>query len=107
MLDLTKIRGAVRSEGGVTRRLFLAYGSALAALPALASRATAADRKVTFAADPFSLGVASGDPDATGVVLWTKLAPKPADPDGGARLLGRYVRVYQLAAHLADGLQDG
>lgn len=85
MLDLNRIPEAVRSEGGISRRLFLAYGAALAALPSLATRATAADRKVTFVADPFGLGVASGDPDATSVVLWTKLAPKPLDPDGGMK----------------------
>src|SRR6266511_6122462 len=33
--------------------------------------------------DPFTLGVASGDPTPTGVVLWTRLAPRPLDPDGG------------------------
>src|SRR6185436_4155055 len=33
--------------------------------------------------DPFSLGVASGDPAPDGVVLWTRLAPRPLDPDGG------------------------
>jgi alkaline phosphatase D len=32
--------------------------------------------------DPFTLGVASGDPDATGVVLWTRLAPDPLDGGG-------------------------
>ncbi len=85
MLDLTRIPGAVRYEGGISRRLFLAYGAALAALPSLAIRAPAEDRKVTFSGDPFSLGVASGDPTAEGVVLWTKLAPKPLDPDGGMR----------------------
>lgn len=85
MLDLTRISEAVRYEGGVTRRLFLAYGAALAALPSLAVRTRAADRKVAFTAEPFSLGVASGDPNATGVVLWTKLAPKPTEPDGGMK----------------------
>ncbi|WP_299489488.1 alkaline phosphatase D family protein [Acaryochloris sp. IP29b_bin.137] len=30
-----------------------------------------------FSAYPFSLGVASGDPDATSVVLWTRIAPDP------------------------------
>ena len=83
MLDLTRLPAAVRSEGGLSRRLFLAYAAALAALPDLASRSAAADRKVTFAADPFTLGVASGDPEPTGVVLWTKLAPDPLDPAGG------------------------
>ena len=85
MLDLSRISEAIRSEGGVSRRLFLAYGASLAALPLLAVRATAADRKVAFAANPFSLGVASGDPDAKSVVLWTKLAPNPLDPDGGMK----------------------
>lgn len=84
MFDPTDLRAAIRPEG-VNRRLFLAHGAALAALPSLAARAVASDKKVTFAADPFSLGVASGDPDATGVALWTKLAPKPADPDGGMK----------------------
>ena len=65
--------------------MFLAYGSALAALPLLDTRVSATDAKVSFAADPFSLGVASGDPDASSVVLWTKLAPKPVDPDGGMK----------------------
>jgi alkaline phosphatase D len=32
--------------------------------------------------DPFTLGVASGDPDATSVVLWTRLAPDPDRADG-------------------------
>lgn len=30
--------------------------------------------------DPFTLGVASGDPLADGVVLWTRLAPRPKEP---------------------------
>jgi alkaline phosphatase D len=32
--------------------------------------------------DPFTLGVASGDPLADAVVLWTRLAPDPLAPDG-------------------------
>jgi len=32
---------------------------------------------------PFQLGVASGDPTPTGVVLWTRLAPLPFVPGGG------------------------
>ncbi|MFM1801225.1 MAG: Alkaline phosphatase, partial [Planctomycetota bacterium] len=32
---------------------------------------------------PFALGVASGDPTSGGVVLWTRLAPKPLEPFGG------------------------
>ncbi|MDP2293751.1 MAG: alkaline phosphatase D family protein [Actinomycetota bacterium] len=37
---------------------------------------------VELSGDPFTLGVASGDPDATGVVLWTRLAPTPLDGGG-------------------------
>ena len=33
-------------------------------------------------ADPFTLGVASGDPDATSVILWTRLAPDPLNGGG-------------------------
>jgi len=33
--------------------------------------------------DPFTLGVASGDPLPNSVVLWTRLAPEPLDDDGG------------------------
>lgn len=83
MLDLSRISDAVRAEGGISRRLFLAYGSALAALPALPARATFAAARPKFASDPFTLGVASGDPDARSVVLWTRLAPTPLDPSGG------------------------
>ncbi|HYF72586.1 MAG TPA: PhoD-like phosphatase N-terminal domain-containing protein, partial [Nocardioides sp.] len=32
--------------------------------------------------DPFTLGVASGDPEPGGVVLWTRLAPRPLAADG-------------------------
>jgi alkaline phosphatase D len=32
---------------------------------------------------PFTLGVASGDPDPGSVVLWTRLAPDPLVPGGG------------------------
>lgn len=69
------------------RRQFLiagvgAGGRALAG--PLAPDATASPRRFESppppATDPFTLGVASGDPDATSVVLWTRLAP---DPLGG------------------------
>lgn len=83
MLQPAKLAAAVRSEGGVSRRLFLAYGAALASLPQLALRAVAADKKIVFPSDPFTLGVASGDPEPDGVVLWTRLAPRPLEPEGG------------------------
>jgi alkaline phosphatase D len=51
-------------------------GAAL--LPGCATQATP-----SFASDPFTLGVASGDPDDVSVVLWTRLAPDPMAPDWG------------------------
>jgi alkaline phosphatase D len=33
--------------------------------------------------NPFTLGVASGDPHTDGIVLWTRLAPEPLQADGG------------------------
>ncbi|WP_233580532.1 alkaline phosphatase D family protein [Streptomyces triticirhizae] len=71
-----------------TRRRFLTVTGAAAALAlsgalpgiASASAATAASR---LPADPFTLGVASGDPLPDGVVLWTRLAPDPLAPFGG------------------------
>lgn len=37
---------------------------------------------VELPGDPFTLGVASGDPDASSVVLWTRLAPVPLEGGG-------------------------
>ncbi len=48
--------------------------------------------------DPFSLGVASGDPTPDGVVLWTRLAPHPLAADGHGGMPARDVSVeWQLA----------
>ena len=53
---------------------------ASAAAPPLATRRLLA--MPFFDAYPFTLGVASGDPLPDGVVLWTRLAPKPLDGGG-------------------------
>lgn len=65
------------------RRTFL-KAAALASCWPFANLVTAGspDRKVTLSRYPFQLGVASGDPAADGVVLWTRLAPEPMT-DGG------------------------
>jgi alkaline phosphatase D len=86
VLDLKNLRAAIRSEGGVSRRLFLAYGAALSALPLVGTRVEGRlNRQPKFASDPFALGVASGEPTDTGVVLWTRLAPKPLEEAGGMK----------------------
>jgi alkaline phosphatase D len=84
MLDLSQLDEAVRREGGISRRLLLAYGAALAAIPTLSLRAEDRPKtRVKFQHNPFSLGVASGDPTDSGVVIWTRLAPRPLHEDGG------------------------
>lgn len=39
--------------------------------------------QAAFKADPFTLGIASGDPSRDGFVLWTRLAPQPLYARGG------------------------
>lgn len=96
LLEASRLRSAVRHEGGVSRRLFLAYAGALAGVP-LASEAGGLGQIPVFQSDPFSLGVASGDPDSTGFVLWTRLAPRPLDPDGGMDA-GSAPVIWEVAA---------
>ena len=36
-----------------------------------------------FSNNPFTLGIASGDPTSDSVILWTRLAPEPLEDDGG------------------------
>jgi alkaline phosphatase D len=48
--------------------------------------------------DPFTLGVASGDPAPDSVVLWTRLAPQPTADDGAGGMPDDLVDVrWQLA----------
>jgi alkaline phosphatase D len=65
------------------RRDFLADLTRLAAFTAVVPNGWRVTRRPRLADDPFQLGVASGDPTPGGGVLWTKLAPRPLDPDGG------------------------
>lgn len=112
MLDPTCMSDAVRYERGISRRLFLACGAALSGLPTLARSAAAtaasAPRGAAFQSNPFALGVASGDPDASSVVLWTRLAPRPLEPDGGMTPEAVEVR-WELAEDEAfrAGLRSG
>jgi alkaline phosphatase D len=65
------------------RRAFLA---ASASSVLFASRGWSGDeivvRKPKLGANPFTLGVASGDPAPDGFVIWTRLAPKPLEGGG-------------------------
>jgi alkaline phosphatase D len=62
--------------------------------PGLGSRVAAAEALGDY---PFTLGIASGDPTSTGVVLWTRLAPRPFADDGGMPMHAVAVQ-WQIAA---------
>ena len=51
-------------------------------MAAAATGCSRQDRGPSFSADPFALGVASGDPSLDGFVLWTRLAPDPLNGGG-------------------------
>lgn len=54
--------------------------------------------QTNFPNNPFTLGVASGDPLPDGVVLWTRLAPEPLAEDGSGGMPPRsYVVRYEVA----------
>jgi alkaline phosphatase D len=71
------------------RRQFMQRTGAvsIAAAIGLAGESTTAtasiDENGEFETDPFSLGVASGDPLPGSVILWTRLAPEPLTASGG------------------------
>src|SRR5215467_8175422 len=58
----------------VTRRALLTGSAAALA-------ATRIGQARAFAGNPFTLGVASGNPRLDSVILWTRLAPEPLSPD--------------------------
>jgi alkaline phosphatase D len=64
------------------RRGFLTSTGASLVYAALAPYAVTRTSAQSAGGYPFTLGVASGDPTPTGVVLWTRLAPKPLDAGG-------------------------
>ncbi|MFH9228855.1 alkaline phosphatase D family protein [Streptomyces lydicus] len=87
----------------VGRRRFLTATGAAAALAfatnlpgAGAAYAAEVDaRKITE--NPFTLGVASGDPQPGSVVLWTRLAPRPYEPSGGGMPHARVTVRWEVA----------
>src|SRR5262245_45422908 len=66
----------------IDRRRFLQYLVSLGVLGVAQARAQF-NPKPRFAANPFTLGVASGYPQPAGVTLWTRFAPFPDVPGGG------------------------
>jgi alkaline phosphatase D len=64
------------------RRLLDAASTMAAATIAMPLASKVGCGQPRFAAYPFSLGVASGDPVADSFVLWTRLAPDPLNGGG-------------------------
>ncbi|GAA4106003.1 alkaline phosphatase D family protein [Actinomadura miaoliensis] len=82
------------------RRSFLTLTGVSAAAFAVGTGHAAADETVggKVPADPFALGIASGDPQPDGFVLWTRLAPRPLEADGHGGMPPRpYTVRYEVA----------
>jgi alkaline phosphatase D len=81
----------------IVRREFLTVGAAglaVSAFPACAHRLA----DPTAARNPFTLGVAAGDPQTDGFVIWTRLAPDPLAADGRGGLAGAVGVSWEVAA---------
>lgn len=72
------------------RRKLLAGAGGLTLFTGLSSHVSAWAAPLTDY--PFSLGVAAGDPWPDGFVIWTRLAPKPLELDGGMPMVAMPVR---------------
>ena len=87
----------------LSRRHVLAGGLAAGTIATTSAVATAAPSPLLVATgpvrvSPFELGIASGDPTPTGVVLWTRLAIEPLAADGRGGMPRRDVQVqWQVA----------
>jgi alkaline phosphatase D len=89
----------------LSRREFLAAASA--AVGGLYGCASSGSNP-RLADDPFRVGVASGDPAADGVVLWTRLCPRPAELKGGMDREAVEV-AWEIAEdeHFTTGVRSG
>ncbi len=85
-----------------SRRSIIASAAAVGGVIAVPAGA-ALDQRASAAAaplrrDPFTLGVASGDPSPDGFVIWTRLAPQPLAADGRGGMPSRRHDVrYEVA----------
>ena len=84
-----------------TRRQLLRGAGALTGAAMLPGLIGCAAPGPHWSSDPFSLGVASGDPVPDGFVLWTRLAPEPLSPDPatpGGMSGGAVPVAYEIAS---------
>ena len=95
-MNLSELDRIVGHQGGLNRRLFMAYAATLTSIPFI--NTACAVQNIKFDKNPFSLGVASGDPDHEGMVLWTRLAPEPLELDGGMPLAASVEVKWEIAS---------
>jgi alkaline phosphatase D len=81
----------------LSRRDFLRLAATSAAVATAGSACDLGGARI--GSFPFTLGVASGDPLADRVVLWTRLAPDPLAPDGAGGMDAVPVPVVWELAH--------
>jgi len=82
----------------ISRRVLLRTGgSAAAGLLLLGRAAYTASAAPPHAGNPFSLGIASGDPTPQGFVLWTRLLPEGTPLDGSVMKQEPYGVRYEIA----------
>src|ERR1043166_8068169 len=84
-LTATAAHAKLRKTGAAmpSRRTLLAQAAGLAGAALTPAAWTSAVAKTRMADDPFGLGVASGEPLPDGMVLWTRLAPRPQEVGAG------------------------
>ncbi|GGB78293.1 alkaline phosphatase [Knoellia flava TL1] len=92
----TSRRTALRTGLAVGSAALVTGATAAGAAPRADARPTAA--AVIPRSDPFTLGVASGDPEPDGFVIWTRLAVEPLAADGRGGMPSSTFRVnWQVA----------
>jgi len=92
-------RGAAAArQRALTRRTFL--GASMTVAGATTLRPTTAAAAARWQGkDPFRLGIASGDPTSTGVVIWTKLAVDALAEDGAGAMPSQPIPVeWQISS---------
>ncbi len=70
-------------ERTVDRRVFVGDLTRAAALCAVVPNVWRVTSRPRLADDPFTLGVAAGDPTSASCMIWTRLAPRPLEAEGG------------------------
>jgi len=100
---------AAQRAGLLPRRSFLIASASLAAAAVWADRSLGLLRQAPkFKSNPFTLGVASGDPTPSGAILWTRLAPDPLNgggmPDEAIEVSWQVAEDDQMRKVVAQGV---